>query len=305
MQRRSDGGGGAASCRGGIQKHANTPVLLGVMGPDEYTPISSNNAFTNRMVRFALELAARIGDSGGATDDERCDFAGVAARLPIPRDPADPKLVLQCDEFPGLAEPRFERFWKDRAKTFASQVSQERLYRSKCLKQADVLMLMMLFPHEFSDEEAQRAWEYYLPYTTHDSSLSPGVHALVACRLGRVEEAWRFWEQCCAVDLDIAAGGAREGMHIANCGLIWQIATFGFAGVRTAMQCESLTLAPRLPAAWRRLRFPLVWKGQAATIDVCGERVEVTSRSARPMSVTVWGESRVIAAGESATWTRR
>lgn len=303
--RRIDEEEGAGPCRVGIQEDALTPVLLGVMGPDEYTPISSNNAFTNRMVRFALELAARVGDSGGASADERRDFAEVAARLPIPRDPDDPRLVLQCDEFPSLAEPRFERFWKDRAKTFASQVSQERLYRSKCLKQADVLMLMMLFPHEFSDAEVQRAWDYYLPYTTHDSSLSPGVHALVACRLGRVEDAWRFWQRCCAVDFDVAAGGAREGMHIANCGLMWQIVAFGFAGVRTAMQCQSLTLTPRLPQRWRRVRFPLVWRGQALTVDVSTERVEVTSRGWQPLRVTVWGEARVIAAGASSTWTGR
>lgn len=278
------------------------PCLLGVMGPDEYTPISSNNAFTNRLMRFALDLAARIGDSGGATAEERAAFADVAARVPIPRHPEDPRLVLQCEEFPIFAEPDFDRFWKDRTKTFASQVSQERLYRSKCLKQADVLMLMMLFPHEFSDEEVTRAWEYYLPYTTHDSSLSPGVHGVVACRLGRIDDARRFWQQACAIDLDIEAGGAREGIHIANCGLIWQMAVFGFAGVRTALQADVLTLSPRLPNAWTRLAFPLVWKGCRVHIDVRAKGTTIENRAERPLDVCVWDESRTLAPGTSAAW---
>ncbi|MGB9620121.1 MAG: glycoside hydrolase family 65 protein, partial [Armatimonadota bacterium] len=144
----------------------------------------------NRMVRFALELASRVGSKVGVPEQECADFARAAALLPIPRR-AD-GLVLQCEEFESLAEPRFDELWKDRTRAFASQVSQERLYRSKCLKQADVLM-MMLFPEEFNLQEIAQAWEYYLPYTTHDSSLSAGAHAIVACRLGLREQAWEFW----------------------------------------------------------------------------------------------------------------
>ncbi|MBI5866090.1 MAG: glycoside hydrolase family 65 protein [Planctomycetes bacterium] len=229
-----------------------TPVLLGVMGPDEYTPISSNNAYTNRMVAFALDQAARTAERSpsrafAVSAEEIAAWRDVAARLPIPRHPRRPELVLQCDEFLSLAEPDFDRRWKDRSRTFASQVSQERLYRSKCLKQADVLMLMALFPNEFSDQQVRAAWDYYLPYTTHDSSLSPGVHALIACRLGLLDEAWRFWRQACAIDLDTQHGGASEGVHIANCGAIWQMAIFGFAGLRSALQRDIPTLSPRLP----------------------------------------------------------
>lgn len=36
------------------------PSLLGVMGPDEYTPISSNNAYTNRLVALSLSLTAEV-----------------------------------------------------------------------------------------------------------------------------------------------------------------------------------------------------------------------------------------------------
>ncbi len=110
--------------------------------------------------------------------------------------------MLQCEEFEGLADINFDALWKDRIKPFAAQVSQERLYRSKCLKQADVLLLMMLFPHEFTDAEVALAWDYYLPYTTHDSSLSPGVHALIALRLGLIDEAWSFWKRSYGIDLN-------------------------------------------------------------------------------------------------------
>ncbi len=275
--------------------------LLGVMGPDEYKPISNNNAYTNRMVAFALNAAAEVGAAAGASVEECERWRGLAGGLPIVR-ADDGVLVLQCEGFDRLAEPRFDRLWRDRRRPFAAQVSQERLYRSKCLKQADVLMMMALFPDEFSDAEVRRAWEYYLPYTTHDSSLSAGVHAIVAARLGLADEAWEFWQRAKAIDLDIEHGGAAEGIHIANAGAVWQMAVFGFAGMRTAMQADVLTFAPRLPAAWSRLAFPIVWKGAAAYVDIGRDGVTVTNRGGRPLEVCVGREPRTIRPGERALW---
>jgi len=279
------------------------PSLLGVMGPDEYTPISSNNAYTNRLVALALEAAAEYGASGGASREECAEFARIAHLLPILRTAEG--VVLQCEEFGRLAEPRFEELWRDRSQTFAAQVSQERLYRSKCLKQADVIMLMALFPHEFTDEEVRRAWEYYLPYTTHDSSLSAGVHAIVAARLGAVDEAWRFWKMSRDIDLDVAAGGAAEGIHIANAAAAWQVAVFGFAGMRSAMQSDVLSLEPRLPEAWSRLAFPVCWKGQRVYVEVWRDRTGVTNRSHRPLEVIVAGCRRTVGPGTREVWEAR
>lgn len=278
------------------------PSLLGVMGPDEYTPISSNNAYTNRMVKHALLLAAEHGAVGGATASEREAFARAARSLPIPRHP-DGVLVLQCEEFESLAEPRFEELWLDRTRPFAAQVSQERLYRSKCLKQADVLMMMALFPQEFTDAEVRWAWDYYLPYTTHDSSLSAGIHAIVATRLGLDEDAWRFWQRARGIDLDVRHGGAAEGVHIAGAGANWQVALFGFAGMHTAMQADALTFRPRLPARWSRLAFPLVWKGRPVSVEISPAGVTIANRGVEPLDVCVAGEQRVIAPGNTSIWT--
>jgi kojibiose phosphorylase len=279
------------------------PSILGVMGPDEFTPISSNNAYTNALVRFALNAAAEVGPSAGATEEECRAFREVAAKLPIQRG-ADGVLILQCEEFERLAEPRFDEFWKDRRLTFAAQVSQERMYRSKCLKQADVLMLMSLFPGDFSDAEVARAWEYYVPYTTHDSSLSPGVHAIIALRLGRLDEAVSFWNRAKGLDLDTEGSGAAEGIHISNAGLVWQMLVMGFAGMATAMAGEVLSFRPQLPPKWSKLAFPVVWRGQRAFAEFTPKAGRITNRSDRPLEVQVDGVRQTIAPGATATWPR-
>lgn len=264
------------------------PSLLGVMGPDEYAPITDNNAYTNRLVSLALQCAAQV-----EPDSEQRDlYNRIAQGLPIYR---MGDIVLQHEQFDRMAEFDFDAFWHDRTRPIAAQVSQERLYRSKAMKQADVLLLMMLFPDEFTDAEVRAAWDYYLPHTTHDSSLSPGVHAVVAARLGMVEQALAFWRQSLRID---TGNGAAEGIHIAAHGINWQIAVLGFGGLRDAMNADVLTLSPVLPPGWSRLAFPLVWRGQRLVVDVRPDRVTVENRSAEPLVVHIFRSAWTIAPGE-------
>jgi trehalose/maltose hydrolase-like predicted phosphorylase len=272
------------------------PSLLGVMGPDEYTPISSNNSYTNRLAAFNLALAADLGAGSGLNPQELSQCSDIAAKLPILRS-KNGELVLQCEEFKRLAEPVFERFWLDRSRSFAAQVAQERLYRSKCLKQADVLMLMLLFPNEFSDEEVRAAWEYYLPYTTHDSSLSAGAHAIIACRLGLLAAAWEFWEISSLNDLDFSGGGAAEGVHIAGAGVNWQIVVFGFAGMQSALASPIFSLVPRLPERWHRLAFPINWQGQGLYIEITHKCIRIANRSNRELQCRVYKQQLSIPGG--------
>ena len=327
------------------------PSLLGVMGPDEYAPITSNNAYTNYMVKFALAHSAQAARAAGL-EDEAERFADASRKLPIPTR-AD-GLVLECEEFERLAEPRFEELWLDRAQGFANQVSQERLYRSKCLKQADVLMMMFLFAGDFTDQQVRQAYEYYLPYTTHDSSLSVSVHAIIACRLGLDERAWRFWRASSELDLDVEHGGAENGIHIAAAGANWQVAVLGFAGMATAMErgtgilpvCsmgilpmsttssssgspkqlqrqqqqnraetalehmgkmpmpdeDVLTLRPRLPKAWTRLAFPIIWKSTPVYVEITRDKTTVANRGRNVLTANVGGKQMEIPAGGIASF---
>ncbi len=280
------------------------PSLLGVMGPDEYTPISSNNAYTNYMVARNLRLAASTGSEGGAGEDERRAFQKAADALPLVRDPNNTDLILQCEEWPNLADPEYNKFWPERKGCYANAVSQERLYRSKCPKQADVIMLQALFPKEFSDQECLASWKEYLPYTNHDSSLSVGIHAIMALRLGMYPEAFALFQKGLYKDVEVDHGGAEEGIHIAGCGCNWMVMVMGFAGVCSALQSEVLSVSPRLPKEWTKLSFPLVWRGSPVMIHLSTHKTTVINRGSVELPVMVDGLERTIPAGQEAVWDR-
>ncbi len=283
--------------------------LLMVMGPDEYTPFSRNNAYTNRMAALALTLtgralarlaerdaaaAAALRAELGVTDAETARWAEVARTLRRPYDAAR-GLVLQSDDFFDYEPLDFARWWPDRSRRIAAVVSQERLYRSQVLKQGDVVQLLAVFPHEFTADQMRTAYETYEPLTSHDSSLSKSMHAIVAAWLGRDADAWRFWQE--SVGLDLEPGEAAEGIHAACAGANWQVAVLGFAGLRTRMQSDVLRLDPRLPAAWHALRFPLVWDGQPLYVTIEPHHVTLEHRGTRPLEVDIAGRRGTLAAG--------
>ncbi len=263
------------------------PALLGVMGPDEYNPFFNNNAFTNRLVKSALSIGCEIGPENGVSKDEIRKWKFAADELPILK--RKDGLILQHESFENLAEPDFDKYWKDKTKPYGGVVQQDRNYISKSSKQPDVLQMMFLFANEFSKEEIKQAWDYYHPYCTHDSSLSPGIHGLIASRLGLNDIAWDYWKKTSMLDLDVEKGKAAQGIHIAGSAATWQFLVFGFAGVKHAVESDILSLSPNLPDKWTKLSFPVIWKGQQIKISINSSSVSIENKSDKKLEAVVWG----------------
>ena len=131
-------------------------------------------------------------------------------------------------------------------------IGRERTQRSQTVKQADVVALIALLPEEFPGAMAETNFRHYEPRCAHGSSLSAGMHALVAARLGDAEMALRYLRETAATDLDVDPSSAG-GVRIAGLGALWQAVILGFAGLD--MRGDIVGINPRLPPQWRSLSF--------------------------------------------------
>lgn len=291
-----------------FEKESGHYELSGVMGPDEYSPLSKNNAFTNYLVKFnlekALEASRLIKDFSPEhysllenklllSQKELQQFERVRNGLSIPKDEGR-GLILQSEDFETYEDVNFDEVWPDRSKPFGHFVSQEKMYRSKCLKQADVLTLMMLFPHHFSMEELNEAYHYYEPITTHDSSLSPSTHSIIASWIGKREEAEQFFLKTVGIDLDLRKLGAADGIHIANAGGVWQAIVHGFAGVRNAIQSDHLELNPFLPSFAEEISFPFLWNGSCLHIAFNKDILKVENTSNCKVEIKIGNQKYIL-----------
>ena len=265
-------------------KEDGTINLNGVMGPDEYICLCNNNAYTNFMVSYSLmctieaaQIVKRINPSAfesiGVLEEELERFRIIAEGLPIHK--INPDVISQCDGFENFEELDFAKIWPDRSTLFGSCVSQERNYRSKALKQADVLLLPFLFPSVFTKKQIKANFEYYYPYTTHDSSLSAIIHSIICCSIDKPQEAYDLFCRSIAIDLDEKKAGAAEGIHIATCGGIWQAVIFGFAGMNPDFDSDNPEFYPKLPEKWESLQFNTVYKGEHLRVIIDRKKTRI------------------------------
>jgi kojibiose phosphorylase len=183
-------------------------------------------------------------------------------------------LPVQADGLIEQFEGYFQRRDVDLAALEPRHISAQVLFgiegcnETQILKQPDVLMLQYLLRNEFSDEQIRINYTYYTPRTdhTHGSSLGPSIQAIMACEVGKPDDAYEHFIRAVRADLRDIRHNAGDGIHGASAGGTWQAVVFGFGGLRVTPQGWSTT--PRLPRHWKRLSFRFMHRGESHTVDI-------------------------------------
>jgi kojibiose phosphorylase len=288
--------------------------ILKVIGPDEYHETVNDNAYTNMMAQWTIqqalavagELQDRYPDRWQALttkldirSEERANWSRVAQAIVVAFDP-ETKVYEQFDGYYQLRE--VDLAGHDMAdKTMDVKLGWEELQKTQVLKQADVVMLMFLLWDRFSPAVRAANFRYYEPRTSHDSSLSPSFHALVAARLNDLALAERYLDQAARIDLDFTRkgwAGASGGVHIAALGGIWQALAYGFLGM--CPQDAGLRFDPHIPASWGTLRMPIQWRGSQLRVTAGPRAAEIAVESGGPVQLAFGdGPWQTVKASES------
>jgi len=267
--------------------------LCDVIGPDEYHDHVDDNAFTNQMVAWHLQTAldildwlhrqspARYAELIKRLDlsTERLQHWGEVSRRMFVNKAAD-GLIEQFSGFFDLNDADIDVL-RDPARTQSmhSILGIEGANQSQVIKQPDVLMLQYLLRDRYSLEEIRVNWDYYYPRTDHEhgSSLGPAITAILACLIGDPEEGYAHFMRAARTDLHDNRLNAKDGIHAASAGGLWQAVIFGFAGL--ALEPEGYHFSPRLPANWNRLAFALQLRGKDLWVEIQPDKpVEVQER---------------------------
>jgi alpha,alpha-trehalose phosphorylase len=280
-----------------------------VTGPDEYTTVVDNNAYTNLMAKENLEVATRVVEwlqgrdpaafdelvhATGLTCAEVQEWRRAAERMYVPRH-EELGIVLQDERFLERKRWDFEGTPADRYPLLLHHHPLE-LYRHQVIKQTDVVLATYLVGHSFSVEEKRRTFEYYDPLTTGDSSLSACVQSVIASEVGYEDQALGYFVDACSVDLTDAHGNTADGIHIASCGGTWLALVAGFGGLRDGD--GDMRFDPRLPKGWTRLRFRVEVRGQLVEVDMAPEGTTYRLVEGRGLVIEHRGEQLRLRAGD-------
>jgi len=278
-----------------------------VIGPDEYHVAINNNSYTNCLARWnletAAELLARLGNSRlGVTGREMTEWRRIAPLI-ANTEFGGGKLVEQFDGYFRLWDPRITRQNRHGMPVRPRGVTGDNMQKTQLSKQADVVLVMMMFPGKFTPEQKILNFNYYQARTLHESSLSACTYARAGLEFGAGSHALRYLATSLFTDLNDVQGNTDKGMHIASCGGNWQTLIRGFGGA--VVTDGRLSISPRVPREWKRMRYSLRWRGALLRVDATPSSVVVRNDGPAPVSLEIFGHPVDLSPRSSANFPRR
>lgn len=300
--------GSFAECKGGKY------CICDVTGPDEYNVLVDNNFYTNLMARENLR------DAVGAVEylkehapedikrlEEKLDFSveelglwrEIIEKMYFPYD--EKRQVYPMDDGFMMRKPWDEnKIPPEKRAWLYENYHPLFIMRHRMSKQADAILGMYLHNDLFTEEEIRRNYDFYQEVTLHHSSLSTCIFGIVACDIGYLDEAYKYFSQSARMDLDDYHNNFYAGIHAANMAGTWQAIVNGFAGVR----CQNgvLKFKPTIPKEWEEYAFRLKFKGALLEVRITKDEAEFTLLEGGEISFTVRGKEVVLKSGETYTY---
>lgn len=286
--------------RATFSTHKNQYVILGVTGPNEYENNVNNNWYTNYLAKWCIDYTveqisrvekeytsdfSRIMGKVKLDAAEILNWKKVADHMYFPYS-EEHDVFLQQDGF--LDKELVKVHDLDRSQRPINQKwSWDRILRSPYIKQADTLQGFYFFEDHFSKEQLEKHFDFYEPFTVHESSLSPCVHSIQAAVLGRMEQAYTFYLRTSRLDLDDYNKEVEEGLHITSMAGTWMSIVEGFGGMR--VKDDALHFEPRIPKEWNGYSFKINFRHQILKVSVHQNETKFVLEGDSPITVYVNG----------------
>lgn len=283
----------------------NKYVILGVTGPNEYENNVNNNWYTNYIAKWCIDYTlqqieqvkanyasdyARISEKVKLTAEEMQAMQKVADNMYFPYS-EEHGVYLQQDGF--LDKELITVAHLDKSQRPINQKwSWDRILRSPYIKQADTLQGFYFFEDHFTKEELAKHFDFYEPFTVHESSLSPCVHSIQAAVLGRMEQAYTFYLRTSRLDLDDYNKEVHEGLHITSMAGTWMSIVEGFGGMR--VKNDMLHFEPRIPKQWEGFSFKINFRNQILKVSASHQGTTFSLEGEAPVKVYVFEKEVVV-----------
>jgi maltose phosphorylase len=283
-------------------------VMLGVTGPNEYENNVNNNWYTNYIavwtLKYTLEAIeivkvnpedyVKVKLELHFQEKEETDrWKEIIEKMHFPFD-EDRQVFLQQDGFLDKELLSVDDIVQHRP--INQNWSWDRILRSCFIKQADVLQGLYFFEDDFDIDTQRRNFDFYEPMTVHESSLSPCVHTILACKLDKIDKAYEMYVRTARLDLDDYNNDTEDGLHITSMAGTWMSIVKGFGGMR--VKNTKLHLNPILPDNWQSLTFRIGLKDNLLEIGIGKEGVIIKNLSEKSVEISIFGSDIVVGGQE-------
>lgn len=279
-----------------------------VIGPDEFHEHINNNTYTNYLAKWSLKKSLELVNLYKTENSD--SFYNLCLKLDINQEDFDKwdeiqkKIFIPTNKDGSLVE-QFQGYlslydavisdYDKNGMPLWPELNGIRVNDTQLIKQADVVMLMLLLGEEFDKETKRRNYKYYEARTMHKSSLSPSMYSIMGLSIGDTHNAYKYFMKTINTDIEDNQGNINFGIHAASLGGSWQSAVMGFGGLSVDSN-QQLTINPWIPEGWKYFSFTIKWHNSGIKINVTKDKIKVKSTGSN--KIKVYGIEYQLKAGE-------
>jgi maltose phosphorylase len=291
--------------RASFSTNKNQFMILGVTGPNEYENNVNNNFYTNYIAKWCIDYTheqiqkvsleypqdhKRIIEKVKLSDAELQEWKKVSSNIYFPFS-EEHDVYLQQDGFLDKDLVKVKDLDKSQ-RPINQKWSWDRVLRSPYIKQADTLQGFYFFEDHFTKEQLEKHFNFYEPFTVHESSLSPCVHSIQAAKLDKMEMAYTFYLRTSRLDLDDYNKEVEEGCHITSMAGTWMSIVEGFGGMR--VKNDTLHFEPKIPKEWQGYSFKINFRNQILKVEVQQNETKFSLEGNKEINVFVSGKEVLV-----------
>jgi maltose phosphorylase len=291
--------------RASFSTNKNQYMILGVTGPNEYENNVNNNFYTNYIAKWCIDYTheqiqkvsleypsdhKRIIEKVKLSDAELQEWLKVSGNMYFPFS-GEHDVYLQQDGFLDKDLIPVKDLDKNQ-RPINQKWSWDRVLRSPYIKQADTLQGFYFFEDHFTKEQLEKHFNFYEPFTVHESSLSPCVHSIQAAKLDKMDMAYTFYLRTSRLDLDDYNKEVEEGCHITSMAGTWMSIVEGFGGMR--VKNDTLHFEPKIPKEWQGYSFKINFRNQILKVSVNHNETQFSLEGNSEISVFVNGAAILV-----------
>ncbi len=313
-------------------KSSGKYTIEGVMGPDEFheqlpgtdTGGVKDNAYTNIMAVWLLEKAVETTENMSIGNlkrlKEKIEFdveeiekwKDICKKINVIMNKEG--IISQFDGYLDLKELNWDHYHRKYGnihrldRILKAEGNSPDLY--KVAKQADTLMTYYILPpdevarilkqlgHSVATpiELLKKNYTYYEQRTSHGSTLSKVVHAVISSYMAEEATAWEWFVETMRSDIyDTQGGTTPEGIHCGVMAGTLDVITRYFAGIDFSNAIPQIN--PHLPEHWKTLAMKVCHRKIIYDVKVFPNKLQLT------LSGRLKGSQRVRIQDKTMTFT--
>ena len=252
-----------------------------VTGPDEYTALVNDNYYTNTMAKYHFESCYTFGKKHFELLQDVFDKTNIEPSILESFKEAAGKMTILIDQSKMIAQQ--DQSFMNKKILDISKIPKNKfplllhfhplyIYKHQVLKQADTILSMMLL-NETNQRLLKNTFDYYLPITTHDSSLSKCTYGIAAYRLGHDDLGFEYFKEMCNFDLKDLKNHTRHGLHVANIGGTYLMFIHGLFGL--SLTQEGINIAPLKQKDIGEIETHIKYQGKSILLKIADDTLTI------------------------------